>query len=96
MKILVVHDGNNTGIMANAIADEVMFLKETQVILKSVDKVKTEELAEADAIILGSPTINSNIGIKMKALIKRLGLQFKGKIGSAFGSYGWSVEVTGS
>ncbi len=96
MKVLVVYDGNNTGVMAKAITDGAMSMKEIEAILKSVDEVKTEELEEADAIILGSPTINSSIGMKMKGFLKKIeGLQLKGKIGSAFGSYGWSGEAPG-
>lgn len=71
-KILVVYDGNNTGIMAKAIANGVMSLKEVQAVLKIVDEVKTEELEGADTIILGSPTINNDIGSKMKAFIKKI------------------------
>jgi flavorubredoxin len=82
--------------MAKAIADGVMSLKEVQAVLKIVDEVKTEELEGADAIILGSPTINSDIGSKMKAFLKKIAdSQLQGKIGSAFGSYGWSGEAPG-
>jgi flavorubredoxin len=58
--------------------------------------VKTRELAEADAIILGMPTYYHDIGIDMKNLLESASkeeIELKGKVGAAFGSYGWSGEA---
>jgi flavorubredoxin len=57
---------------------------------------RPEELAEADAIILGMPTYYHDIGIDMKNLLEAASQQeinLKGKVGAAFGSYGWSGEA---
>ena len=57
---------------------------------------KPEELAEADAIILGMPTYYHDIGIDMKNLLEGVSkeeIDLKGKVGAAFGSYGWSGEA---
>ena len=93
-KILIVYDGVNTGIMAKAIAAGVFLIKEMDVIIKNINEIKTEDLESADAILLGSPTINKDISSKMKVFIQQIkGLQLQGKVGSAFGSYGWSGEA---
>jgi len=95
-KILIVYDGENTGRMAKAIADGAMSVKGVEVILKRVNEIKSEELGGVDAIILGSPTINKDIGSKTKSFLQQInGSQLQGKIGSAFGSYGWSGEAPG-
>ena len=55
-----------------------------------------EELAEADAIILGMPTYYHDIGMDMKNLLEGAAnreINLKGKVGAAFGSYGWSGEA---
>lgn len=52
------------------------------------------EILDAKAIILGSPTLNNGILPKMGDIITYMkGLKPKGKIGAAFGSYGWSGEA---
>lgn len=51
------------------------------------------EILDARAIILGSPTINNGIMPTMADMICYMkGLRPTGKIGAAFGSYGWSGE----
>ncbi|OGQ95243.1 MAG: MBL fold metallo-hydrolase [Deltaproteobacteria bacterium RIFOXYD12_FULL_57_12] len=52
------------------------------------------EILDARAIILGSPTLNNGILPKMADIITYMkGLKPKGRIGAAFGSYGWSGEA---
>jgi len=56
--------------------------------------IATEQL-NAGALLIGSPTINNNIFPTVADLIFYLkGLRPKNKIGTAFGSYGWSGEAT--
>ena len=58
--------------------------------------VKPEELAEADAIILGMPTYYHDIGVDMKNLLEKASkdeIDLKGKVGATFGSHGWSGEA---
>lgn len=52
-----------------------------------------EELAKADAIIFGVPTYFHDITLDMKKSLEQVaakGINLKGKVGAAFGSYGWS------
>lgn len=95
LRIIIVYDGTNTGAIAKAIAEGALSVKEIKVILKKTEETKPEDLIEADAVLLGSPTINKDIGSKMKVFLDSIGsIQLNGKIGSAFGSYGWSGEAS--
>jgi flavorubredoxin len=52
------------------------------------------EILDAKAIILGSPTLNNGILPPMADLLCYMkGLRPAGKMGFAFGSYGWSGEA---
>ena len=52
------------------------------------------EILDAKAVVLGSPTLNNNIMPSLADVLTYLkGLRPKGKIGAAFGSYGWSGEA---
>ena len=52
------------------------------------------EILDAKAIILGSPTLNNGILPKMADIVTYMkGLRPRGRIGAAFGSYGWSGEA---
>jgi len=51
------------------------------------------DVFKAKGIVVGSSTINKGILSDTAAVLEIIkGLQFKGKIGGAFGSYGWSGE----
>ncbi len=51
-------------------------------------------LEEADALVLGSPTINGDAVKPIWDLLSSLTvIDVKGKLGAAFGSYGWSGEA---
>ena len=53
-----------------------------------------EAIKGADAVILGSPTYNRDMISPMKEFLLKLEkANLKGKIGAAFGSYGWSGEA---
>ena len=93
-RILIVYDGANTGAMAKAIAEGATSVKEISVLVRKTSETKAEDLIEADAVLLGSPTMNKNISSEMKAFLESIGtIQLEGKLGSAFGSYGWSGEA---
>ena len=48
------------------------------------------ELLEARGILIGSPTLNNGVSPQVAELLSELrGLRFKGRIGAAFGCYGW-------
>ena len=96
-KVLVVYYSRtgNTEKMARAIAEGIESAG-AEAVLKSVYSVKNEDILEADAIIAGSPTQNKRVPSKMMAFINDMkDLELDGKIGAAFGSYGWSGEAVG-
>jgi len=96
LNLLIVYysQTGNTEKMAKAVEEGAKSVVGVNVELKYF--VKPEELAEADAIILGMPTYYHNIGIDMKNLLEAVSkeeIDLKGKVGAAFGSYGWSGEA---
>lgn len=51
------------------------------------------EVFKARGVIVGSSTINKGVLNSSAAILEMIkGLQFKGKMGASFGSYGWSGE----
>jgi len=96
-KLLILYDSqtSNTEKMAEAVAEGARSVQGVEVILKYY--ARPEELAEASAIIIGSPTYYHEITLPIKQVMEetaRASVQLKGKIGAAFGSYGWSGEAT--
>ncbi len=85
----------NTGIMAKAI-EEGARSAGIEVTIKKVEEASPADVEKADAIAIGSPTYK---GAGMPTVIKYVEslarLPLKGKIGAAFGSYGWSGEAAG-
>lgn len=82
----------NTGLMAKAI-EEGAVNAGLEVIVKKVDEVSPEDVENADAIAIGLATYK---GAGMSAVIKYAeslaSFSLKGKVGAAFGSFGWSGE----
>ena len=96
LKILVVYysQTGNTEKMARAIEKGAKSVVGIEVEVKYF--VKPEELVDADGIILGMPTYYHDIGMDMKNLLNGVSkeeIDLKGKVGAAFGSYGWSGEA---
>lgn len=82
----------NTGKIAKAI---VTGMEEAgvEVLLKRTMGTKVDELIDAHAVLVGSPTYNRNpVQAINEFLVKMEEADLKGKIGAAFGSYGWSGE----
>ena len=55
-----------------------------------------QSLSGYDAILFGAPTYHQEMPIDFKNLFEEAaakGISLKGKIGAAFGSYGWSGEA---
>jgi len=95
--MLILYDTRtgNTGRMARAVADGAKSVEGVEIVLKRVAE-GGGELAGADGIILGSPTHNTKPSRAMKGLLSGLSdVPLKGKVGAAFGSYGWSGEAPG-
>lgn len=84
--------------MAQDIATGIKSASDAHVELVDIENILLGDLDEkitlSDAIIIGSPTINQNTLLpiyKMFAVINPL--RDRGKLGAAFGSYGWSGEA---
>jgi flavorubredoxin len=64
--------------------------------VKRISEVNTAELADYTGVILGSATYNKNMMETMKTFLFKLEQSnLQGKIGTAFGAYGWSGEAVG-
>jgi flavorubredoxin len=82
--------------IAEYIAEGIRFTG-AEAIVVNVKKIKTEaDLAGYDAYVFGSPTYH---GEMLEAMKTRLFLaekaELQGKVGGAFGAYGWSGEALG-
>jgi flavorubredoxin len=82
---------------ADLIASGIMENKDIMVEVVDIENISDEaleaKLIKADGILVGSPTLNQNTLLpvyKLFALINPI--RDKGKLGGAFGSYGWSGE----
>lgn len=88
----------NTTALAEAIAKGVGQVPGVHVEIHDIEKMNFEQmeyyLANCTGIIVGSPTINQNILMPVYQLFAAINpLRDKGKLASAFGSYGWSGEA---
>jgi flavodoxin I len=95
-KILVLYYSRtgNTEKMANAVSEGAQNIGNVEVELNF--HVDTESLNRYDAILIGVPTYHHDMPVDFKNLFEEAalqGLNLKGKLGSAFGSYGWSGEA---
>jgi len=95
-KLLILYYSRtgNTEKMAKAVAEGAQTVANVDVELKYY--AKADELAAADAIILGTPTYHHDTTLDMKNLLEEVavrGINLKDKIGATFGSYGWSGEA---
>ena len=93
-KAIVIYEtrSGNTEMMAKAI---VAGLEEAgvDVELKRAVRAKADDLKDIDAVVLGSPTYVRSLIAAMKTfLFEMQKADLKGKVGAAFGSYGWSGE----
>jgi flavodoxin I len=95
-KVLVLYYSRtgNTERMANAVAEGAHSSGNVDVELNY--HVDPEKLSSYDAILVGSPTYHHDMPVDFKNLFEEAavqGISLKGKIGAAFGSYGWSGEA---
>ena len=82
----------NTGLMAKAIAEGATNAG-LEVILKKFDEVSPGDVEKADAIAIGLATYKGAGMPRVIEYVKSLAkVPLKGKLGTAFGSYGWSGE----
>ncbi|MGL4408966.1 FprA family A-type flavoprotein [Zoogloea sp.] len=90
----------NTALMAQAIKDGAESIDGVRVSLYDLQGGEVtpfvDLIEEADAIAFGSPTINGDAVKPVWDLLSCLTqVPLKGKLGAAFGSYGWSGEAVG-
>ena len=79
--------------MAEAIANGAKTIDGVEVLIKDAYDASVEDVKDADAIVLGGSTYNYKLIKSMDPFLKQIEkLDLKGKIGVAFGSYGWSGE----
>jgi len=95
-KLLIIYDSQtgNTEKMAGAVAEGAKSVAGVEVTTKYF--ARPEELTQADAIIFGSPTYYHDMTLSIKQVLEetaKANAQLQGKIGAAFGSYGWSGEA---
>lgn len=88
----------STARMAEAIAAGAEAVSGIRVSLYDLDGGETEPFVDlieaADAIALGSPTVNGDAVKPVWDLLSSLAVvSLRGKVGAAFGSYGWSGEA---
>jgi len=96
--IFYISSYGNTARMAEAIYDAAQEVPGVRASLYdlagSESGAFTDLLEEADGLVLGSPTINGDAVRPIWDLLSSLTvLDIKGKIGAAFGSFGWSGEA---
>lgn len=95
-KILIIYYSRtgNTEKMAKAVAEGARKVQGVEVELTY--HATPEMLKAYDAIIVGVPTYHHDMTIDIKMLFEEAAVKnidLKGKIGAAFGSYGWSGEA---
>jgi flavorubredoxin len=95
-KILVLYYSRtgNTEKMAKAVAEGA---RSVQADVALNYYVSSEELAGFDAIIVGAATYHHDMPVVFKSLFEEAAVKnisLKGKVGAAFGSYGWSGEAS--
>ena len=95
-KILVLYysQTGNTEKMANAVTEGAKSAGNLEVELNY--HVDAEEIGEYDTVLVGAPTYHKDMPLGTKKLFEeasKRGISLKGKVGAAFGSYGWSGEA---
>ena len=102
-KVVIIYDSKsgNTETMAKSIADGAKAVSGVDVVLRKLgEPFSLRILDDADALILGSPAHYGHVTLEMRDFLERLRgaqeagrLELRGKIGAAFGSYGWDGGV---
>ncbi len=93
-KALIVYD-TNIGTTETMAKDIEKGMKEAgiDVVSKMAVKATADDLKGVDAVVLGCPTYFEDISTSIKLFMiemKKAGL--KGKVGAAFGGYGWDAK----
>ncbi len=97
-KLLVLYYSRtgNTEKMARAFVEGAQTVPGVEVQLSIDFEVTAADLEAADAIVVGMPTYHHDMTQSTKKVFEDAavkGVNLKGKVGAAFGSYGWSGEA---
>jgi flavorubredoxin len=93
MAIIYASGLGRTKTMAEAISNGAMTIPGVEVVLKDAYDASLEDVKDAQVIALGGSTYNYKLIKAMDPFLKELAkLDLKGRIGVAFGSFGWSGE----
>jgi flavorubredoxin len=80
--------------IANLIAEGIRFSGHEAEIKKVTDIKKEDDLKGFDALVLGSPTYHGEMVQGMKTLLFMAEkAELSGKVGGAYGAFGWSGEA---
>jgi flavodoxin I len=93
-KALIIYETRSGGTKQIAEAIQAGMIESgIETTLKTINEVNAAELGDYDSVSLGAPTYNHDLIPSMKAFFFKIEkAPLKGKIGAAFGSYGWSGE----
>ncbi len=95
-KLVIIYGtgSHNTERMASAI-EEGAKSEGIETVLKNVSEADRGDLTGTDAVAIGSPNYNHAMMPTVKKFLTEISdIDLKGKVGLAFGSYGWSLEAT--
>ena len=95
-KALIVYASRTgeTEKIANLIAEGVRFSGHEADVRKVTDVKKEDDLKGFEAVVFGSPTYHGDMVQGMKTLLFLAEkAELEGKIGGAFGAFGWSGEA---
>ena len=95
-KILILHYSRtgNTEKMVKPAAEGAKTVQGAEV--ETSYYIQPEQLDNYDAMLIGIPTYHHDMPVSIKNLLEEAAVKnvnLKGKIGAAFGSYGWSGEA---
>lgn len=94
-KLVIIYGtgSHNTERMAVAI-EEGAKAESIETVLKNVNDVNKDDLGDADAIAIGSPNYRDAMMPTVKKFLNEIAdVDLKGRVGLAFGSYGWGFEA---
>ncbi len=96
-RVMIVYEtrSGNTEKIKKAV-EEGLKEKGAEVVSKKIKDANVNDFSNFDAVVLGSPTYHHDLIPAMKRfLFKMEQVDLKGKVGAAFGSFGWSGESVG-
>ncbi|MFU8766338.1 MAG: flavodoxin domain-containing protein [Candidatus Methanoperedens sp.] len=94
-KLVIIYGTSmrNTELVARAI-EEGAIREGVETLLKNVNDASTNDILNADAVAIGSPNYRDAMMPTVKKFLKNLAcIDLRGRVGLAFGSYGWGLEA---